>query len=371
MNCTYLLRDSRCQGFSKLCLPDGTCICDSGWITANALSAKSGDKCNINENAMRGLSIIEAIFSSIYVLIISRHLVKRFLAASTLEAFLKDHKTQCSFIFLLIGVSDLILSLSYQNFRHQQVYPDSALVAASSALFTYLCFVGLSFYFQILLNFLRDSKLLMKAKNRNNVISRLTVMQRISWLVVPLGIPISLSPVFAMIYRNDAEAFAMTLIIGIGLLLFLYVILYLAALGFMIDELSSHLESVRDLEITGESRDLHLVLRKLNSAYYIGGAFLILGSAAMVLFGSLDFLLQKFAYLGIIVRLNGVVVYTLLHLTIASVPAPTVILTKKMSFVRKFFKRCSFRSFDKRVLPTVLLTIEKSSESPSSVREPL
>ena len=366
MNCTSLLRDSKCKGASKLCLPDGICICDSGWITLNAFTAKTGDKCNINEDGIRGLSIIEAIFSSIYLLIILRHLVKRFLVASTFKAFLKDLKTLCAFIFLLIGVSDIILALSYQSYRRQQVYQSGALGAASSALFTFLCFVGLSIYFKILLNFLRDSKLLMNAKNRNNVISRLTVMQRLSWLVVPLSIPISLSPVFAFLYRNYAEAFARTLIIGIGLLLLLYVILYVAALGFMINELSSHIESFGDLEISGESHDLHLVLRKLNSAYYVGGAFLLSGSAAMVLFGSLDFLLQKFPYLGIIVRFNGIVVFTLLHLTIAGIPVPAVIITKKVSFVGKFFRRCSFSSLDKRVLPTILLAVEERSENPPS-----
>ena len=366
MNCTSLILDSKCKNASKLCLPDGICICDSGWITLDSFSAKTGNKCNINEDGIKGLSILEAIFSSIYLLIISRHLVKRLLAASTLKVFLNDHKTLCAFIFLFIGISDIIVALSYHIYRQQQNYQDSALVAVSSALFTFLCFVGLSIYFQILLNFLRESKQLMNAKNLNNVISRLTVMQRLSWLVVPLSIPISLSPVFALVYRNYVKAFAMTLIIGIGLLLFLYVILYLVALGFMIDELSSHIEIYGDLAITGESHNLRSVLRKLNSAYYIGGAFILSGSAAMVLFGSFDFLLQQFAYLGIIVRFNGIVVFTLLHLTIAGVPVSAGLMTKKVSFVTKYLKRCGFGSIDKRVLPTTLSTIEKSSANPSS-----
>ena len=361
MKCnTSLLHDPVCAGASKLCLPERICICNPGYITMDAFSTNSKRICNIHEDAIKGLGIIETLLSSIYNLIILRHLVKRMLVAKTFKVFFMDGKTFCAFIFLLIGVSDIILALSYQTYQQKKIYQNDALVAVSSALFTFFCFVGLSLYFQILLNFLRDSSILSNAKSRNKVISRLTVMQRFSWAVVPLSIPISLSPTFILIYKNHAMVFAMTSVIGIGCLLFLYAMLYFVALGFMIKELSVHIDNSKDILMTGESHDLNFVLRKLNSAYYIGGGCLLSGSTAMVLFGSYDFLYEKFAYLSSIVRINGIFALTLMHLTIAGVPAPPLDTTKKISFVTILLKRYSSVSLEKRILPIELHSLEKT-----------
>lgn len=354
MNCTSLKVDRRCEGAGKLCLPQGICICDPGYMVLDAFSANTLNRCDIHEDTIKGLGIIEVTLASIYIIIIVRHLLKRLIAAKTFKLFLVDHKTFCAFVFLLIGVSDIIVALSYLTHKQKRIFRIDALISVSTALFTFLCFVGLSLYFQILLKFLRDSSLLMNSSNRNKVISRLTVMQRFSWLVVIFSIPISLSSILHIFNEDNAAAFAATVIIGIGVLLFAYVILYLVAFRFIIVELSFHLENSFNADITGGSHDLKLVLRRLKFAFYTGGASLLGASAAMVLFGSWDTLFYKFAYLGIFVRFIGIIIFSLLHMTISKVPVPPIerLSTKKISTIRKFFSRQrNSRSFDRKLVP--------------------
>ena len=330
MNCTSEVRGSECDGNGYFCIPHGICVCDSGWRGLSPFLGGENNSCDVHEDTMFGLAIIELLVASIFMLIILRHILKRLIMTKNFKLFLYDPKTLCSFLFFLIGVSDIALSASYLVHSRKRGIIDEMPTAVATGFHTFFCFSGLSTYFQILLHYLKSSLKLMTTDSRSKVLSHLTALRNFSWLVAPFSIPISLSSILSVVYPRSTKQFAMTFIIGIGLLVFFYVILFLTALGHIVSELSSHLTTFRDIETSSGSDALKLVCSRLKLAYRVGGVSLMGGAALMVLFGSWNFLYTKFVYLGFIVRLNSLILFTILYITISGAPSnPVYGLTKK------------------------------------------
>ena len=331
MNCTSQERDFRCDGNGYFCLPQGVCICDVGWTALGAFSTTDGIKCDINKNSIYGLNIIDSVMALAYLLLILEHLMRRFMAVRDTRLFLHDPKTLCSFTFLLVGISDLVMSLSAILYEERQLIGKDSMVSYAASIFTLFCFVGLSAYFQIMVHFLKNSSRLMTASSRYKVISRLTVLRNLSWAIIPLSIPICLSTIFCWIYPEHARSFAMTAIIGIGVMIFYYNVLFLTALGFIVAELSAYLDTAQ-VQLRGGTNAVSLVCRRLKFVYKFGGASLFGGALLMILCGSWDFLFRKFAYINILLRLNSILFFTLLFITISGVASGNV--TSKLMTVR-------------------------------------
>ena len=344
MNCTSQVRDSRCDGNGYLCLPQGVCVCDSGWTALGAFSTIDGRKCDIHQNSVYGLNIIDTTLVVAYLLLISLHLIRRLHALKDIRLFMSDPKTPCSFIFMFIGISDLVVSLSAVVYKEHKLIGKDTTVSVAAAMFAFFCFVGLSVYFQIMVNFLRNSSRLMTAASRHKVLSRLTVLRNLSWAVVPLSIPICMSSIFCLIYPENMRSFAMTAIIGIGLLIFFYTVLYLTALGFIVAELSAYLKNCQSEIRGGGTNSLSLVCKRLKLAYNIGGSSLLGGAGLMILCGSWDFLFRKFAYVSILLRLNSIIFFVILFVTISGVT--NGIIASKMMTVRSAMISRRIRSLD-------------------------
>ena len=344
MNCTTQVRDSRCDGNGYFCLPQGVCVCDLGWTALGAFSTIDGRKCDIHQNSIYGLNIIDTTLVVAYLLLILQHLARRLHALKDIRLFLSDPKTPCSFIFMFIGISDLVVSLSAVLYKERKLIGKDTTVSIAAAMFAFFCFVGLSVYFQIMVNFMRNSARLMTAANRHKVLSRLTVLRNLSWAVVPLSIPICMSSIFCLIFPENMRPFAMTAIIGIGLLIFFYTVLYLTALGFIVAELSAYLEKSQSEIRGGGTNTLFLVCRRLKLAYNLGGSSLLGGAGLMILCGSWDFLFRKFAYVSILLRLNSIFFFIILFVTISGVT--NGIIASNLMTVRSAMVSRRIRSLD-------------------------
>ena len=327
MNCTSKERGLSCDGHGYVCLPHGICVCDSGWTGFSPFLGGYNNSCDVHEDTMFGLAIIESLLASIYILIVLRHIGKRLIMTKNFKLFLYDPKTLCSFLFFLIGVTDIALSVSYLVHSRKRGIMDEMPTAVATGLHAFFCFSGLSAYFQIQLHFLKSSLKLMNAVSRQKILSHLTLLRNFSWSVVPFSVPISLSSILSVTYPSSTREFAMTFIIGVGLLLSFYVILFLTALGYIVAELTSHLRTFHELDAAAVSPDaLYLVCSRLKLAYRVGGISMMGGAALTVLFGSWSFLYSKFVYLGFVLRLTSLLLFFLFFITISGISSPSSII---------------------------------------------
>ena len=332
MNCTSIERGLSCDGHGYVCLPHGICVCDSGWTGLNPFLGGYNNSCDVHKDTMFGLAIIESSLASIFILIIFRQIGKRLIMTKNFQLFIYDPKILCSCIFFLIGASDVALSVSYLARDRKRSTIDEMPTAVATAFHAFFCFSGLSAYFQIQLHFLKSSLKLMNTVSRQKVLSHLTLLRNFSWLVTPLSIPISLSSILSVAYPSSTREFAMTFIIGVGILLSFYIILFLTALGYIVAELTSHLKTFQELDAAVSSDALYLVCSRLKMAYRVGGVSMMGGSVMMILFGSWSFLFTKFVYLGFGLRLTSLLLFVLFFVTISGIPSSSTSVPSSTPF---------------------------------------
>ena len=324
MNCT---RDSRCDGHGVFCTPLNICKCDDGWTALGDFWIVDGAKCDINKKAMMILAITEAVMACTYLLVILHHLPKKYAAMrANFFKFLWNSRIMCIFFCILVGISDVVISLSSITQRQPEIFGENLISSVAATLHSFLCFLVLSTYFQIIVNYLASSDLLRVADSKTSckVLNRLAILRNFSWCVIPFSIPITLSATLSKVDPINARPFAHTFIIGIGVLTLIYGIFFLTALRYMIAELSSHIKKINFLDFTTEVGNLPLVCRRLKVVYYCCSTFLVGGSGIMILFGSWDYLFRKYAYLSVVARLIVLIIFTLLYISISGTPPPTI-----------------------------------------------
>lgn len=156
---------------------------------------------------------------------------------------------------------------------------------------------------------------MMTKKGRDRLNKKFSILNSCSLLIIPLSTPICLAASISVKYPEYIDIYAKVNIIGIGCTIFIYGILFMTALGYLLSELSAHINST---EIETEN-DLKIVLKRLNRAYYIGGGLILVGSCNMMIFGSYDYLLRKVSYLLLFVRIIGIEVFFILIVTISKI----------------------------------------------------
>ena len=329
MDCT---RDSRCDGHGVFCTPLNICKCDDGWTAFGDFWIVNGGKCDLNKNALMILAIIEAVMACTFLLIILHHLPKKYAAMkANFFKFLWNSRIMCIFFCILVGISDIVISLSSITQRQPEIFGKNLLSSVAATLHSFLSFLVLSTYFQIMVNYLASSDLLRVADSKTTfkVLNRLAILRNFSWCVIPFSIPITLSATLSKVDPINARPFAHTFIIGIGVLALIYGIFFLTALRFMIAELSSHIKNFNFLDFSTEVDNLPLVCRRLKVVYYSCSLFLVGGSGLMILFGSWEYLFRNFAYLSVVARLIVLIVFTVLYISISGTPPPTIALRRK------------------------------------------
>ena len=311
MNETSIMRGSGCSGNGYVCLPMNKCICDTGWTSVGDYSIIDGVDCDINKASVKGLSVIDICQSSIFVVAVTRYLVVRLLAKKAMKV--TDPKILAPIAFLIFGVCDLVIALLKVVYKEPQIIGRDVMFSAISTLFSFSVFLGLTAYYLVILQFLKGYARLMTSASREKVNFRFSVLRACSWVIVPLCVPTSLSSLLSPFYPKYMQVFAMVQIIGSGVLVFIYGVMFITALGLLMIELNSH------IEVSKNDHDIQLVYRRIKAAYYIGGTLIIGGSSSMIIFGAWPFLLRKSTYMLLFVRIIGVPLFSVLLVTLCKI----------------------------------------------------
>lgn len=316
MNCTTLRRDIACSTNGRLCLPQGTCVCDAGWTSLGDFRINEGTSCDMNITAIKVLSVIDACLASTFIFILSKDLLSRLFSRKLPGgAFTFDIKTTCQFFFLFFGATDFILAIFKVIHQESDLIGKSQLISGVNAAFCITCFFSLTIYFHIILKFLRSYTPSTPPENHTKILNRYTLLHCVSYPVLPLGSIISLAGNLSAIYNQHGHLFAKIYFIGIGSIVLAYSILFTTALGLLLKEVTNSTDN-----------DIQRVYKRVRIAYYVGGAMIIGGSSALIIFGVWDFLLKYSPYLIILIRLVGMPLFTICFLTISSfTPARNVL----------------------------------------------
>lgn len=328
--CESFRNDLKCSNHGRLCLPANVCICDAGWTALNDYSVIEGVNCTINKESIRVMSAFDFGLATIFLVIIIRHIYIKLMERKGCTSVMKRW---CPYLFLSFGVSDFI-SASFKLFPTEpQILGRDWGPSIAQSFFCFTCFVALVFYYQIILNFLNGYARRMCSTRHTALRARYKILRKCSWLIVPLSVIPAVAPSLSVAYPKCIHVLSTVGVAGTGILVFIYGILFITALGFLLAELSSYLES-SSLE---NSDDLRVVQRRMSLAYYAGGSVIIFGSSAMTVFGSWDFLLSKASYIIIGARLLGMPLFMILTITLSSI-APNL---QKVGDLSSAFKSIS------------------------------
>lgn len=311
-SCESFRNDPQCTNHGRLCLPANICICDVGWTALNDYSVVEGVNCTINKMSIKVMSAFDFCMATFFLVAISRHIFIKFVGSKGCP---KDSKALTPVLFLCFGLSDII-SASLKLFPSEpQIIGRDWACSVAQSFFCFTCFVALVLYYQIILNFLHGYTRAICNGRHAALRSRFKVLQKCSWLVIPFSIPAALAPSLSVAYPAQLHALSIIGVAGTGILVLIYGVLFITALGFLLSELTSFLKS-SSLE---SSDDLRVVHRRMSMAYYFGGGMIIFGSGAMTVFGSWDFLLNKASYIIIGSRLLGMPIFMILMITLSRI----------------------------------------------------
>jgi hypothetical protein len=302
------------------------CICDIGWTALNDYSVTEGVNCTINKMSIRVMSAFDFGMASIFLVIIIRHI---FIKLMEKKGCPTDSKRLCPYLFLSFGVSDFI-SASLKLFPTEpQIIGRDWQCSTAQAFFCFTCFVALVFYYQIILNFLNGYTRVMCSDRHRALRAQYKNLRRCSWLVIPLSVIPAVAPILSVAYPKRLHALSTVGVAGTGILVFVYGILFITALGFLLAELTAFLKS----STVGTSDDLRVVHRRMSLAYYAGGGVIIFGSGAMTVFGSWEFLRHKASYIIIGARLLGMPLFMILTITLSRI-TPNMVRISDLSSVK-------------------------------------
>ena len=372
MNCTSLVRDSaRCGGHGYLCLPQDFCICDAGWSSVGDYPIVEGVNCNINKTAIRVLCSVDVVQASIFIMMILRYLSVRIFDKNSPRIVDLEPKALVPIFFLLLGISDFLIAfLKIKDDEFQLIGRDIS-ISVCGTLYSLSVFISLTLYYDVILKFLKGYSRLMSVESRERVMVRFTSLRLCSYFILLCCFPVSLSCILAPIYKKYMAAWCRLMVVGAGVLVSVYGVLFLIALGFLLHELKGSMKSLASSNSGID--DISMVCKRLQLAYHYGGFLIVGGAGMMILFGSLDYLFTKSSYILILVRLTGVQLFGILIITLSKItPKPQSVASSTFDLhgpiIRVLSKHASlsFPSSHHAIIidPVVGVDMEKISPTP-------
>lgn len=303
MNCTTLTRDKRCSGNGNLCSPTNLCICDAGWTALGDFSIVEGIGCDNHIQVIRILSIVDACQASIFLVI----LAKAFISSSRgKKSSIPDLKTVCYFCFILFGISDLVLAIHKTNVEQPRLIGQDVFISSVNAAFCISCFISLTLYFHIVLNFLTAYSRMKYPASHPRILQNFFSLRVSSTVNLLFALPTGLSGILSTYHQKYATTFARIHFLAIGFVVFVYGILLTTALNFLLKELAP-----------SDDNEVQKLRKKIKFAYYGAGSLILGGSSILALFGTWDLLLQKSAYVIVLIRIIGIPSFSILYMTIS------------------------------------------------------
>ena len=312
MNCSSVVRASKCSGRGYLCQPQNICLCDVGWTSLNDYSIVEGDNCTINISSIMHLSIVDLIFAASFLFVILRYISIRL---RTITCRSMEPKSVCTFTFAAVGVVDFLLAISKFAFGKPEIIGRDIGPSVLQLLFTFFCFISLTLYYRVVLKFLKGYSRMMSTNDRNNLRHSYDVLQKYSWLIVLFSLPVSAAPILAYCYQSHILILTIVGVAGTGLLVFIYGVFLITAIGLLLAELTPYTKSATSAFVG----DLNVVCMRMRITFYLGGGIIIFGASAMVIFGSWDFLRNKVSYIIIISRIIGMSLFMILTMTLSRI----------------------------------------------------
>lgn len=164
------------------------------------------------------------------------------------------------------------------------------------------------------MKFLKGYSRMMAPESREKVEKRFAILLSKSLIVPPASIIPCVMPLVSIAYPQYVEIFGMIYLIGNGILALVYGSFFYLALGFLLQELSIHIERT-----VNKSEDIQTVYRRLLLAYRVGtAAFTVIGFSYCV-FGSSEVLLRRSSYLFLIIQITTHPTFTVLILTVSRI----------------------------------------------------
>ena len=312
MNCSTLVRASKCSGRGYLCMPQNICLCDAGWTSLNDYSIVEGDNCAISITSLFSLSIVDLLLATAFLFLITRYISVRLrtMACRSLEP-----KSLCPFAFAVFGVFDFLCAISKLAYAEPALIGRDTGISILQSFFILSCFISLTLYYRVVLKFLKGYSRMMSSDDRNNLRHYYDALQKYSWLIVLFSIPVSSASTLALIYPSRIISLTILGLVGTGVLVFIYGIFLTSAIGILLSELTPYIKSASPSHIG----DLKVVCMRMRITYYVGGGMILFGSSAMIIFGSWDFLQNKVSYIIIFTRILGMPLFMILTMTLSRI----------------------------------------------------
>ena len=271
--------------------------------------------CDINVDALRALSFIDIVGSTICNLLLLRYFIVRSMAKKRLFFLSTDPRSVFPLFFLLHGIGDFIYAVIKVSYEEPPIVGKDLSVTFLAVLLPFFCFCGLVLYYYVIINFLKGYSRMMSAESREKVEKRFASLKKISRAIPPISAIPCILPLVSLGYPQYGEIFAATYLIGNGILAMFYGLLFNFALGFLLTELHGHLE----VDNGSGSDDIQQIYRRLRIAYCIGSVlFFIIGFSYMI-FGSYEVLLRKSSYLILVIQITVHPTFTVLILTVSRI----------------------------------------------------
>ena len=336
---------SRCSNHGDFNSVSG-CVCDTGWtgeslctiidvnvrsLICSVLNVDSssfelnsglsdlaiidGVDCDISLTAIIVVSYIVICTTTLCTVMVVRYLIVRMIDRKTIFIVSRDPRSIFPIIFLLYMIDTLLytgLKIQYQG--RKIIGRDLFMTVVGCSLPT-LALVGLVFYFFVVIKFLKSYIKIMPIGRRQRAANRFTMLVMACEIIPPLSAAAGMMPGVGLAYPQHLHIFARVYHIGIALNAWLYGILTASALGLVLFELKTHVESLHNAP-----DDLRVVLQRLTAAYHVISLNSFSVGLLSLLTGTSEYLLRRTTYFQLFDSLCCPIAITVLILTVSKIP---------------------------------------------------
>jgi hypothetical protein len=275
--------------------------CPDGWTSLGDFSFERGNserECLVNFRAVRIMSYFCVIIPSISSILIVWHYRKLAIRKKTCFVISWKYKTLFPFFYLILGISSAIfgvLKVSYRDGNQPLVGRDFT-ISLMVFFSTSSCFFGMIIYLHVIIHFLIGHSIMMTFESRERVSNYFLLLGFYSWFILPIAVISSIMPLMAVAYPSRSKELGIVHLITFAVLIYIYGLIFSNLVTFLLKELNVYVDSVQEYI----SKDIKLVVYRLNLAYFVVfGASLLFGTLYLI-FGSSYYLFHLTTYFQLV-----------------------------------------------------------------------
>jgi hypothetical protein len=238
----------------------------------------------------------------------------------TIRAFEYNAKSLFPWFNQLQLFAFFLFSLLKIIYKNQQLIGRDIAITVVYLFNPLIAIISLVTYFLIVTKFLRQYTISLNPEIGKKVLKRFNFLNKLALLIPVLSLIPSLIPIVGISLPKYRDVYAKISLIGMGLMVIMLGTLCVNALGFLLRELSSHINLFDQSD-----KDIIIVYKRLRIAYY--GFFMNtigIGSTYW-LFGIWDFLFTKTTYLFFYQICCVAIASIILILTLSTISRPSMV----------------------------------------------